>query len=153
MPGLNAILNLVSAIDTIGKNLEDGTIAKKPLEENSSKIVEMNREQLYDFGINSLGIEIATYAPYAPYTIKVKREKGQPFDRVTLKDTGAFYRSFEVVFDPIGFYITARDPKTQDLMDKYRPEILGLTSENLSLLVQGDVKTGVIQQIRKELFE
>lgn len=152
MPGLNAILDLTSTIGAIERSLADGTIAKKPLEENSSKIVEMNRTQLYDFGINRLGIEIATYAPYAPYTIKVKREKGQPFDRVTLKDTGAFYRSFEVIFDPTGFYITASDAKTQDLMEKYGSEIFGLTSENLDLLIQGDVKTSIIQQIRKELF-
>ena len=53
MPGLDSISNLISAVETVEKNLESGVYAKKAVEENKDKIVEMNVDQLYDWGQNS----------------------------------------------------------------------------------------------------
>jgi hypothetical protein len=52
-------------------------------------------------GIDGDGTEIRTYAAkgnrvYADFTVEQKFEKNQPADRVTLKDTGAFWNSFEL---------------------------------------------------------
>ena len=47
------------------------------------------QNQLYERGINGTGVEIMSYEPYRPRTIKNKQRKGQPYNRVTLKDTGA----------------------------------------------------------------
>jgi hypothetical protein len=46
-----------------------------------------------DIGQSSKGTGI-----YARNTVTFKRAKGQPIDRVTLKDTGEFYRSFRSQF-------------------------------------------------------
>ena len=94
LPGLNSILGLLSTIETVERNLDDGFYTKKALEQNQQKIVELNVKQLYEYGINSLGIRIDTYDPYSPYTVRVKKEKGQPYDRVTLRDTGDFHTEF-----------------------------------------------------------
>lgn len=51
-------------------------------------------EQLFEQGINRLGVDIMDYAPYSPLTIAIKEEKGQPTNRVTLRDTGDFEASF-----------------------------------------------------------
>lgn len=152
MPGLNSILGLLSIAETVERNLSDGNYTRKALEQNQQRIVEMNVEQLYDYGMNSLGIRIDTYEPYSPYTVRIKQEKGQPYDRVTLRDTGDFHKSFEVVFEPVGFYITATDYKTQDLIDRYGARIFGLTSENKQDLTIKYVVPVVREEIKRELF-
>lgn len=152
MPGLNSILGVFSAVQTVERNLNDGVYVKEALQKNEQAIVDMNVEQLYEYGMNSLGIRIDTYEPYSPYTIGVKKEKGQPYDRVTLRDTGDFHRSFEAVIESDGFYITATDPKTQDLIDRYGREIFGLTPESRQTLVIDYVLPVVTEQIRKEIF-
>lgn len=152
MPGLNSILGLLSIAETVERNLSDGNYTRKALEQNQQRIVEMNVEQLYDYGMNSLGIRIDTYEPYSPYTVRIKQEKGQPYDRVTLRDTGDFHKSFEVVFEPMGFYITATDYKTQDLVDRYGARIFGLTSENKQDLTIKYVVPVVREEIKRELF-
>ena len=44
---------------------------------------------------------------YSPYTVMLKKEKGQITDHVTLKDTGEFYRSFKTYWDKSEIVITA----------------------------------------------
>lgn len=152
MPGLNSILSLLSAVETVEKNLDNGGYTKTALERNRERVVGMNVEQLYEYGINSLGIRIDTYQPYTPYTVGIKKEKGQPYDRVTLRDTGDFHKSFELVLDPTAFYITATDYKTQDLVDKYGSNIFGLTTENKQELTVTYVAPVVLEEMRKEIF-
>ena len=152
MPGLDAISALLSAVETVERSMADGTYVRKAVQENTDKIIELNVEQLYEYGINSLGISIDTYAPYSPYTIKVKNEKGQPTDRVTLRDTGAFHKSFEVVVGPVDFYITATDYKTDMLIEKYGEKIFGLIPQNKTELAQKYLYPAVMTEINKELF-
>lgn len=152
MLGLNSILGLLSAVETVERGLNDGFYTKKALEQNRQKVIELNVEQLYDYGINSLGIRIDTYDPYSPYTVRIKKEKEQPYDRVTLRDTGDFHRSFGVVFDPTSFYITATDSKTQMLVERYGERIFGLTAENRKELTEKYVIPEVTKEIRQELF-
>jgi len=152
MPGLDAISALLSAVETVERSMADGTYVRKAVQENTDKIVELNVEQLYEYGVNSLGISIDTYAPYSPYTIKVKNEKGQPTDRVTLRDTGAFHKSFEVVVGPVDFYITATDYKTDMLIEKYGEKIFGLIPQNKTELAQKYLYPAVMTEINKELF-
>jgi len=51
-------------------------------------------KQLYDRGQDSKGISIKP--SYAAKTISIKIKKGQPTDRVTLKDTGDYYESISI---------------------------------------------------------
>jgi len=152
MPGLNAILSLMNAVKSVEENMENGTYIRNAVEDNKSTIVKYNVEQLNEYGVNSLGVSINTYAPYTLYTVSVKKEKGQPFDRVTLRDTGDFHSSFDVVINSWDFYITATDPKTTELVKKYGAAIFGLTGENKQELVLNYIRPDTIKQIRNELF-
>lgn len=152
MPGLNAIGNLLSAVKTVEENMVNGTYVRSAVKEHESVIIERNVEQLYEFGINSLGIYIDTYAPYTPYTIRLKTEKGQPTDRVTLRDTGAFHRSFIVETGPEEFYITATDPKTEELVQKYGGRIFGLLEQNKIEISHTYLYPSVMKQVNKILF-
>lgn len=104
-----------------------------------SSVIDMNvNDQLYQ-GLDSQGNSVAP--PYAAATIRAKRRKGQPHDRVTLRDTGDFHDSFFVAYGTGEFSLTARDKKKQWLDRKYGKLIYGLTDENidrLSRLIEGD---------------
>jgi replicative superfamily II helicase len=102
--------------------------------EAKDEIIRLNtQEQLYDEGIdsneNSLG-------EYSPVTKMIKTGLGQRIDHVTLKDTGAFYRSFRVIVKRDSFEIWADDVSLYDrpLTEVYGIDILGLTPDNLSWL-------------------
>jgi hypothetical protein len=88
--------------------------------------------QLYEQGVNRLGVSIMDYQPYTETTIAIKKEKGQPYDRVTLRDTGDFHASFYITTTDKDFEIKASDSKTQGLKKKYGNQILGLTEEHVA---------------------
>lgn len=120
--------------------------------EAQDEIIRLNtQEQLYDEGIdsneNSLG-------EYSPVTKMIKTGLGQRIDHVTLKDTGAFYRSFRVIVKKDSFEIVADDVSLYDrpLTEVYGIDILGLTPDNLSWL--GDfILTKYREYIEKHLLQ
>lgn len=99
------------------------------IERKKDEILDLNREnQLYDFGIDSNGKRI--FPLYKNATILFKRQKGDPYNRVTLFDTGAFYRGFDLLNRKGTINIFSRDSKSSELQDKYGNNIFGLTIEN-----------------------
>lgn len=106
-------------------------------------------DQLYRRGINGRGIKIMDYMPYTAGTIKTKKRKGQPTTRVTLRDTGAFHESMHVVFEPDGFYITADDKKTPDLVAKYGPEIFRLTNKNFTRILRSHIRKELVKRLKQ----
>lgn len=109
------------------------------------------QNQLYEHGINGTGVEIMSYEPYRPRTIKNKRRKGQPYNRVTLKDTGEWYNSLRLVYDVDGFFITSTDEKNTYLKKKYGPTILRLTNENLSMILNKYIRPNLKVKLEKYL--
>lgn len=119
------------------------------LRNNDNVIVEMNsEEQLYEQGITRDGKSIASYAPYSPITIEIKKEKGQPTNRVTLRDEEDFHESFYVIFNNDSFEVYAADWKVETLKVYYGDEILGLTDENLIELARQYVLPELIKKIK-----
>ena len=108
-------------------------------------------DQLYRRGINGKGEKIMDYMPYTARTIKNKKRKGQPTTRVTLRDTGAFHESMFVVFDSEGFYITASDEKTQDLVEKYGKEIFRLTNKNFTRIIRSHIRKELVKRLKQAI--
>lgn len=105
-------------------------------------------EQLFKHGIDSKGNSLGEYAPS---TIKAKKRKGQPYDRVTLIDTGAFYESYE--FAPLkdGFMLSMDGKKENgDLFRRYGKDVLGLTDESIDAISKMVVNE-IIEYIQKEI--
>jgi len=92
---------------------------------------EEQREQLYEGDGGDGPIE----PPYTPLTRTIKARKGQPFNRVTLKDTGDFYRSIKLQ----GKRLMATDGKTRKLVAKYGNHILTMSQSHYDQLSR-DVK-------------
>lgn len=134
------------------KNFEDEIIKviEEVVRENDNIILDMNAEdQLFQKGITRKGVEIASFAPYAPLTIEIKKLKGQPTSRVTLRDEGDFHRSFYIEYQADGFQIKASDWKTGDLMFRYGEEILGLTDDNFHEFAVDYVKPALTELLTK----
>ena len=124
---------------------------KNEILKNKDVICDMIRSQLYDLGIEGRGISIASYQPYSTSTIKKKIKKGQPTNRVTLRDTGEFYRHFYIVFDADGFYIDSDDKKTKSLVEKYGRTIFRLTDANFSILLNNYIKPSLKQKMEEQI--
>lgn len=110
MAGLQSIIDLKSRVVTFNEGLVSGMYIQRIITDNEAYIVDMNAEiQLYEEGVNRLGVSIMDYAPYRPLTIAIKEEKGQPTNRVTLRDTGDFESSFYIEVGDRQFEIKASE--------------------------------------------
>ena len=148
------ISGLIDKFKKVGEELDTGEIAKKIVRDNDNILIDMNaQDQLYAKGVNRLGVRIDEYQPYRPLTIQVKIEKRQPYDRVTLKDTGEFYDSFYVETAEDRFYIKASDKKTNWLIKKYGAEIFGLTNDSLAEFINDYVKDEAYNRVKEILNE
>lgn len=107
------------------------------IEDNKERISDLNQEQLND-GVDSRGEDIKP--AYSPMTIRIKRLKGQPTDRVTLHDKGDFYKGIELKKVGNIYDLTGTDSKTAKLQAKYGKDILGLTPENKEVVVESILK-------------
>ena len=116
--------------DLIPEFLEDALYEIEP------RIIKAIQNQLYQRGINGRGEKIMDYQPYTPVTIKIKKAKGQPTTRVTLRDKGSFYEGMHIIFMDDGFVITSSDSKTSELRQKYGDSIFRLTDENFTRIVR-----------------
>lgn len=68
---------------------------------------------------------------YKELTVKIKKEKGQPVDRVTLKDTGSFYDKIFVKPEKgESILIESEDNKNEKIVKKYGEKIFGINKYN-----------------------
>jgi len=124
--------NLLNIIENL-ENIDVNTVIDRFFKENKDFILELNKEQLHDFGERSDGSKIGKYSRY---TKIIKRRKGQITDHITLKDTGKFYKSFtlklqgnELIYDANPFKFSSDGGKT-NLFEVYGIDVLGLNKEN-----------------------
>lgn len=121
---------------------------------NTDMVVEFNTEgQLFELGQDESGALLENIGgDYATKTKLYKRQQGQPIDRVTLKDTGEFYRSFraEVAYNG-DIIINANTIKEgEDLQQRWGKGILGLNKQSKEKL-QNEVRDDIIREVRQIL--
>ena len=143
----NLVYRLRKFKDILDEELKDEIMKHEDV------IVQMvTQEQIYEKGIEGRGTEIMSYQPYTARTIRIKQKKGQPYDRVTLKDTGEFYNSLHVEFDDEGFYVTSTDDKAKYLLARYGKTIFRLTDENFSELLSNYIKPSLQEKLKERLL-
>ena len=153
MAGLKSIQDLRNRVATFNNGVSSGEYIQQIIWDNDAYIVDMNaEEQLYEQGINRLGVDIMDYAPYSPVTIEIKKALGQPTNRVTLRDEGDFESSFFLEVGDKQFEIKASDFKTEDLIKKYGRQILGLTKENIAVLIWQYIFPDLMEKAKNVLY-
>nr|DAK52715.1 MAG TPA: hypothetical protein [Caudoviricetes sp.] len=143
---------LADKVRIINEQLTNGAYVAQIILDNEAFIIDANaQEQLYDSGENALGVSIADYRPYSPVTIQIKELKGQPTDRVTLRDEGEFQSSFFVEVGNESFTIKASDFKAEELVQKYGTEIMGLNDEHKAELIHEYIYPAIMEKIKQTL--
>ena len=135
--------NLKKYKDSINEYMEDIT---RSIED---EIKEINVHQQYDLGQDRNGDSITP--EYAESTIRYKRRKGQPTDRVTLQDTGQYHDTFKIRYEDEGFELYANDWKAGFLDKKYGKEIYGLQDEAARELADQVYQPRMIQKLKTML--
>lgn len=120
-------------------------------------IIQLNtKSQLFQQGIDSQGIKLSEYTRnngYSNYTKAIKEAKGQPTNRITLNDTGEFYKSFRVQRDGNSIKIVANPIKDDtNLFEEWGIDIVGLTEESLETLSEF-AKIIIVPYIKEKLLK
>lgn len=117
------------------------------IENTATDATRVQKEQLFS-GIKSDGSPILP--PYTPRTIAIKQRKGQPTNRVTLRDTGDYYAGILIDVRQDIFVIESADGKAEKLQDKYGAKILGLARDARIEYIR-TLKPEIIRQIKSYL--
>lgn len=150
---MGIIENLKQRVVIFNDGLTSGKYLQQIIWDNDAYILDMNsEEQLFEQGINRLGVDISDYMPYSPLTIAIKEEKGQPTNRVTLRDEGDFESSFFLEVSDKQFEIKAGDWKTEELIKKYGRQILGLTDSNISKLIWQYIYPDLMEKAKNVIY-
>lgn len=150
---MKVITDLRNKVAQAENDINSGKWVQQIIYDNEAYIVDLNaEEQLYEQGVNNLGVSISDYAPYSPVTIEIKKAKGQPTNRVTLRDEGDFESSFFLEVGQNQFEIKASDWKTEELIKKYGRQILGLTNENIEKLIWDFIYPDLLSKLKNELY-
>ena len=111
---MSTIREIIRKLEQLPQAIETGFF--KALRGQTTLLEERNQDAL-DVGERDDQSQIRP--KYRPYTKKIKAQKGQPFDRVTLKDTGQFYRAIRYKVEGNMLKVFSLDPKFTPLDNKY----------------------------------
>jgi hypothetical protein len=113
---------------------------------NQNEVLDLNIAQLQE-GLTSENEKVAP--PYSALTVEIKKTKGQPTDRVTLKDEGDFYRGFYFERGEFPLIVNSTDWKADKLTDKYGNNIFGFNKQNKTYIAKEIVQPELIRTIRE----
>lgn len=143
---MDKLEHLIKRLEYFNDNIEE--IAVQTTRQFEAEILDMNTENQLMKGVDADGDSLGKYAPL---TISIKQAKGQPTDRVTLKDTGDFHQSFFARFNGKFITIGATDEKAQKLEDGYGKAIYGLSDKNVQELIDL-LRPEMISEFRKQII-
>jgi hypothetical protein len=129
----------------LNKNVQAFDVEKeldKLILANEKEILATNKEQLYEYGVDSRGVPLGDYALK---TQEYKQEAGQRYDHITLNDTGDFYQGFKI--DIQDYEIGSTDSKANKLRAEYGDDIFGLTKENTAELTDNKLTPGLTKAL------
>ncbi|WP_426491073.1 hypothetical protein [Hymenobacter sp. 102] len=137
---------LARALQRLPRALEQQV--EDTVRDNTAFLEDANTAQLAQ-GKDATGADIGP--EYTDLTIALKQIKGQPTDRVTLRDEGDFYSGIVAKLSGKQFDLVGTDPKTAELEEKYGPDIIGLPDPALEEFRQDYVKPDLQQKTRDTL--
>lgn len=135
-------------LDELNKKVQDFNFEvafDKIMLENSKVFVDANKEMLYS-GIDATGTSLGEYANS---TKQYKQEKGQPYDRITLKDSGDFYLGKRLISEEnFDYTIESNDYKQEILNEDFGIEINGIDKERTIKIIDEVLTPKLTQAIQ-----
>lgn len=86
---------------------------------------------------------------YKAITIKLKKKKGDPYDRVTLRDTGKLYRSIDLIVGERALIMQVNVDYYRALEKKYGSKIAGIQEKFLEEFCENYI----IPEIQKNIYD
>lgn len=145
------IFNTMATIGVLKRRIQKtdvGFIASESIDQTKEAIILQQQAQLFG-GLNSK--EESIVPPYRPRTIQIKTRKGQPTDRVTLRDKGDFYKGIFVDVREETFVTDSIDEKAGKLIDKYGVTIFGLGKTRRAEYVEENLRPVFVRNIKNAL--
>ena len=129
MPNFSILDDTKNALNEIKGSINSSL--KQSFEQYQQYVLDLNRKQMFD---GTKSDDTLILPPYADSYVKIKIKKSQPYDRVTLKDTGAFYNSLilEAFDDEVKFKITSALQYGNYLITRYSSSFNTGLGSNLS---------------------
>ena len=143
------------------KKLNSDKILKNIIQKNKVFLLDLNREQMYEYGILDVNRPSST-VEYAPFTVEakagkvkgIKKAKYPRTDHITLKWDGTFHKSLKLKLGKSWFEIYSNDTTwTYDLSTQRDFEnALGLTQRSIDKLIKL-VLPLFIKKTKDEIFK
>lgn len=115
---------------------------------NKDKLADLQATQLFS-GKRSDGSDINPQ--YAPFTIEQKKKKGQPYDRVTFRDTGELYRSFFADVNNKTFSIKSDNFKFDKMIKRSGVKTVGLNIDSRRTFVDEITHPEIIRRYEEKV--
>jgi glycerol-3-phosphate cytidylyltransferase-like family protein len=149
----------VATIEQLIENLKAVNIPEviqASVSETIEEIKNYQQQQMF-FGLNAQGEKTkrldGKYDIYSPMTVAIKRLKGQPTDRVTLRDTQDFYIGITVKPERSEVIINSSDEKTSKLIEMYGEDIFGLNKDYAAEYSTNDLGPIATNKIREQIHK
>ncbi|WP_315823005.1 hypothetical protein [Paraflavitalea speifideaquila] len=101
-------------------------LIEETFDETAEQFADFNAEQMYAGELND-GKRIKP--PYRPSTVSIKKKKGQPTDRVTLRDKGDYHEGLTASRTGQEYEISSPVSYAEYIEKKYTLEIYSLNEE------------------------
>lgn len=115
------------------KKLDVPAHIEKIVKRSAKDLIELNQEQLFQFGIRSDGVKLKEYMNEYYAKEKFRRNPQPGFGTPDFVNKGSFFANFVVNVSKDSFEINSKDSKTSKLIERDGPKIFGLTKENKEL--------------------
>jgi len=141
MPNFSILDDTKNALTEIKSSINSSL--QQSFNSNQEQVKDYNRGQMFA----GIKIDNTQIGSYALSTIRQKQRKGQPFDRVTLRDTGEFYQDLQIDAKPDEVVFTSPTSYSAFIFTRYTTDVLGLTMENMRVFYEQFTKPILKQNI------
>lgn len=145
---MTTIGDKIKDLSELQKNL--GTLAAESFDETKDNFKKLNNVQMYN-GQDAEGNDISP--PYAASTVRIKKKKGQPYDRVTFKDTGSFYDQYTLKVSGENLELGSAVDYAKYLEQRSGTQIYGLNDTFRPLYTFGPFWSVLKPKIEKQGFK
>ena len=141
MCGINEMLLRVEQVKANIIPLTESIIQESDVEFD---LIQLNKNQLYDSGVDSIGNLLAPYRSkhYADMKFQMR---GKELTDLFL--SGEFQRNFHIIVEGEQYGITSSDDKTGALIEKYGSDIFGINEESKPILTMPIIKPRLLEVV------